>query len=230
MATTKKAAGLEPDSTELLVKVCGMRDQENIAALARLQPDFIGFIFYEKSTRYAGKSLSVDYVHKLPANVKKIGVFVNEALQTILETAQKYTLQAVQLHGEELPEQCKQLRKQGYMVLKAFAVDDNFNFQIVEAYEGTCDYYLFDTKGKHYGGNGVTFDWSILNQYQLATPFFLSGGLDLEHKATIKAHRWPQFRGIDLNSRFEISPGLKDIAKLEQMIEACRTIKPMADK
>ncbi|CAA9249538.1 MAG: Phosphoribosylanthranilate isomerase [uncultured Adhaeribacter sp.] len=230
MAIPNKSTASATKATDLLIKVCGMRDQENIVALTSLQPDFIGFIFYSESKRYAGKSLKAEEIKQLPDTIKKVGVFVNEPLKNILKIARQYTLQAIQLHGDELPEQCRQIREQGYIVLKAFALDEHFDFNILAAYEGTCDFYLFDTKGPQYGGNGLTFNWELLNKYTLPTPFFLSGGLDLEHEATIKAGRWPQLKGIDLNSRFEVSPGLKDIDKVGQMLEACRYVKPMVNK
>ncbi|MDQ4140612.1 MAG: phosphoribosylanthranilate isomerase [Bacteroidota bacterium] len=211
-----------PSTTALQIKVCGMRDQENISELVALQPDYIGFIFYSKSARYAGEKLQAEVAKQLPASVQKVGVFVNELLETILTTAEKFELQAVQLHGDETPALCAQVRQTGLLVLKAFALSDYFDFQILEAYEGTCDYYLFDTKGPQYGGNGQTFNWEILNNYYLKTPFFLSGGLDIEHAPAIKTGRWPLLRGIDINSRFELEPGLKDILKVKQMLTAFR--------
>lgn len=220
MITTKPVDSAAPP--RLLIKVCGMRERENTAALLSLEPDLIGLIFYPKSARFAGEVAEVDYVRQLPAATQKVGVFVNESLENILATAQRYQLQAIQLHGEETPELCAQLRAANYTVLKAFAVDETFDFNQLRAYEGTCDYFLFDTKGPQYGGNGVAFNWNILDRYASATPFFLSGGLDLTHVAAIKAGRWPQLRSLDLNSRFELSPGLKDIPKIAQMMVAVR--------
>ncbi len=215
-------ASLQNVPTTLQVKVCGMREPENIGELVALQPDYIGFIFYRKSSRYAGEKLNPDYTKHLPATVQKVGVFVNESLETILEITKKFGLQAVQLHGNETPALCQQLKQAGFLVLKAFALDDDFDFNGLEAYESTCDYYLFDTKGQQHGGNGFTFNWQILNNYYLETPFFLSGGLDLEHASAIKTSHWPQLRGIDINSRFELEPGLKNISKIKKMLTAFR--------
>ncbi|QNF35735.1 phosphoribosylanthranilate isomerase [Adhaeribacter swui] len=224
------AVSLTNAPTTLQVKVCGMREPENIGDLVALQPDYIGFIFYRKSARYAGEKLNPEYAKHLPATVQKVGVFVNEALETILALTEKYGLQAVQLHGHETPELCRKLKQAGFLVLKAFALDDSFDFTTLEFYEGTCDYYLFDTKGQQHGGNGVTFNWQVLDQYHLNTPFFLSGGLDIEHVAAIKAGRWPQLRGIDINSRFELEPGLKNISKVKKMLTAFRENISIADK
>ncbi len=222
MTTPPVTASIKNKPATLQVKVCGMREPENIGELVALQPDYIGFIFYPKSARYAGEKLNPEYMKHLPATVQKVGVFVNEALKSILATTEKFGLQAVQLHGNETPELCSRLRQAGFLVLKAFALDDDFDFKILESYEGTCDYYLFDTKGQQHGGNGFTFNWQILNNYHLETPFFLSGGLDLEHASIIKAGRWPQLQGIDINSRFELEPGLKNISKVKKMLTAFR--------
>ncbi len=215
-------ASLKNAPTTLQVKVCGMREPENIGELVALQPDYIGFIFYPKSSRYAGQKLNPEYTKHLPATVQKVGVFVNESLENILAVIKKFGLQAVQLHGNETPELCRQLKQDGFLVLKAFALDDDFDFKELKSYEDTCDYFLFDTKGQQHGGNGFTFNWQILDNYHLETPFFLSGGLDLEHVPTIKASRWPQLQGIDINSRFELEPGLKNISKVKKMLTAFR--------
>ena len=116
----------------------------------------------------------------------KVGVFVNESFERIIEITGQYHLHAVQLHGEESPDICKELLEAGLTVLKAFALDDDFNFNNLIPYEGSCHFFLFDTKGQQYGGNGTTFNWSILDNYTGSTPFFLSGGLDLEHAPAIK--------------------------------------------
>ena len=208
----------------LLLKVCGMRDKGNILDLMQLQPDWLGFIFYAKSVRYAEDVMVADDVKALPATIKKVGVFVNENFEAIREKIEKYQLDAVQLHGEELPALCRQLTNTGnIMVIKAFSVDDAFDFAKLAPYEGSCDYYLFDTKGKQYGGNGTTFNWNILQNYTGQTPFFLSGGIDLEHATEIKRLELPLLKGIDINSRFELSPGLKDIKKVKTFIEQVRS-------
>ena len=206
----------------LQLKVCGMRQQQNIKEILALQPDYLGFIFYPKSSRFVGAELSPEILNLIPAGTRKVGVFVNESLENMLAIVKKYNLDAVQLHGEESPELCRELGTAGLIVLKAFSVDDAFDFKILKAYEGTCDYYLFDTKGKEYGGNGVRFNWEILRNYNGQTPFFLSGGIDLEHAAQINALDLPLLAGIDINSRFEISPALKDSTKVQAFFQQIR--------
>ena len=198
----------------LLRKVCGMRAPENIRALLELQPDFLGFIFYPRSARFVGEELDVNLLQHFPQNTRKVGVFVNAAQEAILAAVRRYGLEAVQLHGEESPELCRQLKEQGLLVFKAFSVDDDFDFEKLAAYESSCDFYLFDTKGRQYGGNGTTFNWEVLKRYRFQTPFFLSGGIDLEHAEQIKTLSLPALKGIDINSRFETEPALKDVNKV----------------
>jgi phosphoribosylanthranilate isomerase len=198
----------------LLRKVCGMRAPENIQALLELQPDFLGFIFYPRSARYVGEELDVNLLQRFPEKTRKVGVFVNEDQEAILAAVDKYGLEAVQLHGEESPDLCRQLKEQGLLVFKAFSVDDDFDFEKLRSYEGTCDFYLFDTKGQQYGGNGTTFNWDVLQRYPFPTPFFLSGGIDLEHAEQISTLSLPALKGIDINSRFETGPALKDVDKV----------------
>jgi phosphoribosylanthranilate isomerase len=202
-----------------------MRNQDNIKELLTLHPDCIGFIFYAKSARFVGEELAADYLLSIPAETQKVGVFVNENQESILAIVQKYRLNVVQLHGEEPPELCRQLKKADLMVWKAFALDENFNFSEIAAYEGTCDFYLFDTKGQQYGGNGTTFNWDILENYTLATPFFLSGGIDLDHVPEIKKLKLQKLKGIDINSRFEKSPALKDNAKIAAFFKQLRQVE-----
>ncbi|GEO04676.1 N-(5'-phosphoribosyl)anthranilate isomerase [Adhaeribacter aerolatus] len=215
MGAAANSENIKLRQNALLLKVCGMRQPENIQEILALKPDYLGFIFYPKSTRFVGDEIPADSLKNMPATTCKVGVFVNETYETIRQTAEKYKLEAVQLHGEELPELCQQLKETGLLVLKAFSVDDAFAFETLEAYEGTCDYYLFDTKGNDYGGNGVRFNWDILKNYQGETPFFLSGGIDLAHVDQIKRLELPLLKGIDINSRFELSPALKDSAKVQ---------------
>ncbi|MGV3586400.1 MAG: phosphoribosylanthranilate isomerase [Adhaeribacter sp.] len=206
----------------LHLKVCGMRQAENIEAILALKPDYLGFIFYPKSSRFVGEELPAETLNQIPANTRKVGVFVNESVANILEKVKKYKLDAVQLHGEESPATCQELKNFGLIVLKAFSVDDAFDFNRLKPYEGTCHYYLLDTKGKEYGGNGVRFNWEILKNYIGETPFFLSGGIDLEHAAQINALELPLLKGIDINSRFEITPALKDSNKVAAFFKQIR--------
>jgi phosphoribosylanthranilate isomerase len=206
----------------LMLKVCGMREPDNIAEIVQLQPQWLGFIFYAQSARYVGSELDTNYLKSLPAGIKKVGVFVNEAVETMREVVEKYNLQAVQLHGEESPAVCQKLKNTGITVLKAFPVDDAFDFNSLVPYDGTCNYFLFDTKGPQYGGNGATFNWEILKNYAGKTPFFLSGGISPEHAAEIKKLDLPLLAGLDINSRFELRPALKDVPKVTAFIEQIR--------
>jgi phosphoribosylanthranilate isomerase len=214
------------------LKICGMKYQENILEVAELQPDYLGFIFYEKSPRYFD-----GVIPKLQDNIKKVGVFVDEKLDDLILKAHKYKLYAVQLHGNESVEYCKTLRRielysitenqtkkkwQGseIKIIKVFSIDDMFNFNQLEPYESVCDYYLFDTKGKLPGGNGYTFNWDVLKKYPSSKPYFLSGGIGLNEIETLKEFlKMPESQycyAIDINSQFEVEAGLKDIEKLKK--------------
>ena len=210
------------DREGLLLKICGMKYQDNIEQVAAIQPDYLGFIFYEKSAR----NFNANNIPQLPKSIKKTGVFVDADLDFVIGKINKHNLQAVQLHGKESPEYCDALRPSERVstphpieIIKVFSIKDEFDFSVLKPYEGIIDYFLFDTKGKLPGGNGYTFDWSVLNDYPSTTPFFLSGGLGLNEVGDIK-----QFRNskaskycyvLDVNSKFEIEPGLKNIKLLE---------------
>lgn len=199
-----------------------MKFPENIRSVADLQPDFMGFIFYPKSPRYA-EPLDFDTLNSLPKSIKKIGVFVNLDLEDILTIVFKYNLDGVQLHGSENVEICRKLKDTGLLVLKAFPIADAYNFNVTKTYEGACDYFLFDTKTEAYGGSGVKFDWSILNEYKGETPFLLSGGIAADDAEAILKIEHPKFTGIDLNSKFEVSPGLKNVEVLSGFLKEIRT-------
>ncbi len=241
------------------LKVCGMKYQDNIEQVAALQPDYLGFIFYEKSAR------NFDLVHipEIPNSIKKTGVFVNEELEIVIEKIKSHNLQAVQLHGEESPEYCLKLKRhyeecqfessreqndevissietdcntstslstgsfekksrndENLEIIKVFSIKDEFNFEVLKPYEAVCDYFLFDTKGKLPGGNGYTFDWNVLNNYPSTKSFFLSGGIGLEEvdklQEFIKSPASKFCYAIDVNSKFEIEPGLKNIELLQE--------------
>ncbi|MCJ8211099.1 phosphoribosylanthranilate isomerase [Mucilaginibacter sp. RS28] len=196
------------------IKVCGLKETENIKAVAALQPDYIGFIFYPRSPRY-NPELSAEALKSLPLNIKKVGVFVNAGTEDVKEKIAQYGLDVVQLHGSESPEECAVLKSEAE-VWKAFGVDENFDFANLEAYKGAVDYFLFDTKTKEHGGSGRIFDWNILENYRLDVPFFLSGGLSPENIKNVKELKHPQFFGVDLNSRFETEPGIKNTEQLKQ--------------
>jgi phosphoribosylanthranilate isomerase len=196
------------------IKVCGLKHPENIEAVAALQPDYMGFIFYGKSPRYMA-GLPVDALRAIPASIQKTGVFVNESAENIEKLVAEYGFDAIQLHGDESPEFCAAFKGR-VTVIKAFGLNEDFDFEQLKDYANNVDLFLFDTKTKEYGGSGKTFDWKILDQYKLEVPFFLSGGIGPENIAEVKNITHPQFYGVDLNSRFEIEPGLKNIEKLQQ--------------
>jgi len=198
-----------------------MKSQKNIQAVAALKPDFMGFIFYPKSPRFA-EPLDVAALNALPSTIKKIGVFVNENLENILTICYKYKLDGVQLHGTELMEMCNELKKVGYIVIKAFPIAEAYNFKVTKAYEGVCDYFLFDTKTDAYGGSGLKFNWKMLDEYVGDTPFLLSGGIAADDAEDIRKIEHPKFAGIDLNSKFEISPGLKNVELLRTFLKELR--------
>jgi len=209
------------------IKICGMKYPENIKLVAGLQPNFMGFIFYPKSPRYA-EPLNVDSLKSIPKSIKKIGVFVNETEENILTTVYKYELDGVQLHGVELVEMCKELRDTGLIVIKAFPIAEAYNFIVTKTYEGACDYFLFDTKTEAFGGSGVKFDWSILNEYKGETSFLLSGGIAPDDAEAILKIEHPKFVGIDLNSKFELKPGEKNVELLGEFIKEIK--QPLTPK
>ncbi|WP_100616217.1 phosphoribosylanthranilate isomerase [Confluentibacter citreus] len=198
------------------LKVCGMKYQENIEHVAALQPDYLGFIFHEKSIRHFGEN----HMPQIPHTIKKTGVFVDAELQDVIDKINFYHLHAAQLHGHESPEYCEKLKTYNIEIIKAFSMDANFNFDDLKPYETVCDYFLFDTKGKLPGGNGYTFDWTILNKYPSKKPFFLSGGIGLNEVENLLSFlEKPESKycyAIDVNSKFEIEAGLKDIEKLKE--------------
>lgn len=210
------------EEKNLLIKVCGMRDAQNISRLAQLAPDYMGFIFYPRSPRYAA-FMDKSVLAQLPPSIKKVGVFVNESSEEMRRTARDFSLDVLQLHGGETPIQCLQLREEDYTIFKAFSIAEAADFEILADYEGCCDYYLFDTKTSAHGGSGQKFDWSLLDKYQGETPFFLSGGIDLTDVDEIENITHPRLAGVDLNSRFELQAGLKDMEKLKQFIEKIRS-------
>ena len=193
------------------LKVCGMRELENISALSELDPNYIGFIFWSESSRFVDKKTP-----PLDKKIIKTGVFVDATFDYILTKIKDHQLDAVQLHGQESCSYCKVIKDYGLKVIKSFSIKNTFDFNTLEDYENSCDYYLFDTKGKLPGGNGFTFDWKILNEYPSQKPFFLSGGIGVDNLNEIKKlvkTKLP-IHAIDVNSKFEISPAKKDIDKL----------------
>ena len=194
---------------KMKLKVCGMRDSDNIRELMEVKPDFMGMIFYPKSSRY------VEELPQTDLDVATVGVFVNESTEVIQEKSKKFGFEMVQLHGSESVEQVEELKHLGFTVIKVFGVMDQLPLEEMKPYESTVDYFLFDTKTSQHGGSGQKFDWSILESYDLDKPFFLSGGIDLEDLESIKALNIPQLYAVDINSRFERAPAVKDIQKIK---------------
>ena len=190
-----------------------MRETENIEALAALTPDYMGFIFWAPSSRFVEGTTPT-----LPQHIKKTGVFVDATIDYIETIIKEHQLQAVQLHGKETPEYCSYVQSLGVEVIKAFSIKDHFDFTSLTPYESSCDFFLFDTKGELPGGNGYGFDWSLLTNYPSQKPFFLSGGIGLEHTPQIKAllNTDLPLYAIDVNSKFELAPARKNMDALTQ--------------
>lgn len=204
------------------IKVCGLKYSENINSVAALSPDFMGFICYSRSARFIGE-LDEDILALLPDHILKTGVFVNASIERVNKTINKYDFEAVQLHGVESPEYCALLRSK-VIVIKAFGVDEEFDFGRLDAYVNKADFFLFDTKTPAHGGSGLSFNWSVLNQYTGETPFFLSGGLSLDNLHEVSNIKHPMLHGVDLNSRFESAPAIKDIDKLTKAFNTIKNI------
>ena len=195
------------------IKVCGMREEDNIREVEKLGVDMIGFIFYPKSPRYVKEVPAY-----LPEKAMRTGVFVNEDIDVIETHMDKFSLDFIQLHGNESPEFCRKLTNKGVRIIKAFSIANDEDLQSVNQYEGICRYFLFDTKCEQYGGSGNKFDWNVLHDYKGNTPFFLSGGISVESTEAIKNFSHPKFSGIDINSCFEVCPGKKDIKMIEEFL------------
>ena len=191
------------------IKICGLKFKSNILGLSLLEPEYMGFIFWEKSKRFViGSTPNLSQT-----KIKKTGVFVNAEFEKIKNKVLVHKLKAIQLHGLESPEFCEKIKGLGVEIIKAFSVDENFSFNILEKYEFCSDYFLFDTKGKHPGGNGISFDWKVLRNYKYEKKFFLSGGIGIESIDAIKKIKnlgLPLFC-VDINSKFELNPGKKNI-------------------
>lgn len=202
------------------IKVCGMKYQDNIADVLALAPDYMGLIFFPGSKRYV-ESLDADWVSSL-AGTKKAGVFVNAELGKICDRIGRFGLQAVQLHGQESPDECLEVRATGVETIKAFGISEGFDWNRLADYVDTVDYFLFDTKTADHGGSGRTFDWELLWQYTLDKPYFLSGGLELDNLRQALALGDERLYALDINSKFESQPGLKDITLLKKAFQTIR--------
>ena len=200
----------------MIVKVCGMREAENIRAVEALGVDWMGFIFWEHSSRNVGQRPAY-----LPEKAKRVGVFVDAPLYVVCQHVEAFGLDVVQLHGSESPTYLRDLRSScdaRLLIVKAFSIATRDDLLQTSLYEGLADYFLFDTKAQLVGGNGRKFDWSVLAHYDGSTPFLLSGGIGPDDASRLSAFSHPRLAGIDLNSRFEISPALKNVELLKQFL------------
>lgn len=199
------------------LKVCGMKIPSNIEQVSELRPDYMGFIFYKKSPRYF-----TGEIPRIFKSIKKVGVFVNADIEEVLVKIKNHDLQYIQLHGDESVEYCNKLNLHlnEESIIKVFSIDEDFDFRSIEPFEDCCEYYLFDTKGKLPGGNGYAFNWKILESYPSIKPYFLSGGIGLdsteELNIFINSSASKYCEVIDVNSKFEVEPGFKDLADLNE--------------
>lgn len=215
-----------------------MKDPENIKGLLERAPDLMGLIFYQKSKRYVGDVFPNPFSKSEYPRVEKVGVFVNHSIDFIFSQVRRYELDYIQLHGDESADFCAHIKSpllrgarhipNSCKTIKAFAVGQDFNFQVLEPYLKEVDYFLFDTKGKDYGGNGVSFDWGILKNYPFDIPFLMSGGIGPDNLGALmdflQENQLPVF-GIDVNSKFELSPGLKNLSSIQEMLQKLKPLR-----
>jgi phosphoribosylanthranilate isomerase len=204
------------------IKVCGMKDPSNVKDIVEAKPDFMGFIFYPHSTRYVGAEPDSSIFNNVPSGITRVGVFVDEAVDKILELVIRSGLEMVQLHGNESPEFCSYLRSSGLIITKVFNISENFNFKLTIPYVSVCDYFLFDTKTEIAGGSGKKFNWHILNKYNLEKPFFLSGGIGVGDTGILKTIENRGLFAADINSCFETSPGIKNAKMVKTFIDGIK--------
>jgi len=198
------------------LKVCGMKYPGNVNAVAALSPDYMGFIFYKPSKRYCAETLTPEFVKALPGSIIKTGVFVNESLEEVLRICSEYEFKAIQLHGHETPDFCLSCKKAGLEVIKVFHVGETMDWSILQPYKKVADYFLFDTKTPEYGGSGNRFNWEILKEYDNEIPLFLSGGVDESILIELNTLQTVNICAFDVNSRFELEPGLKDVERIKK--------------
>lgn len=202
---------------KIKIKICGMKFPNNIIEIAALRPDYLGFIFYDNSPRYV-----TDKLPEINSKIQKVGVFVNADYSEIILKANEYQLDFIQLHGEESPEFCQKIESNSLKVIKSFNIDNKFNFNTLNYYNESCSYFLFDTKGDYYGGNGKLFNWQLLENYHLSKPYFLSGGIGVENSNEIQEFFKNNYSknciAIDCNSKLEASPGFKSKEKVEKLL------------
>lgn len=196
------------------LKICGITERCDIPEIVGLNPDFLGFIFYSASPRSIANKMERIPFDLIPKHINKVAVFVNESTTAIAKIVEKYGFSYIQLHGNEKPEQCKEIQKFA-SVIKAFGISDTLPSNI-DFYQDYCNYFLFDTKGENYGGNGLAFDHSVLSDYKLSVPFFLSGGIGPKDSGYLNQLNHSMYYAVDINSKFETAPGIKDISKIKQ--------------
>ncbi len=209
----------------LKIKICGMKDPANIAEVSRLSPDFMGFIYFRGSRRFAGE-LSPGTIAGLPDGINRVGVFVNHPAGEALSVCRRMGFRSIQLHGAEPPDYCREMGDGGLQVIKAFNIGEGTEFSRLHAYVDYCDLFLFDTAGPGFGGTGRKFDWDRLGEYELDKPFFLSGGIGPPDVRNILGLEHPMLYGVDLNSGFETGPGLKDANLLLAFMKEIRSANP----
>jgi phosphoribosylanthranilate isomerase len=203
---------------KIKLKICGLRSPENIRETLRFKPDFIGFIFYPRSPRYVGDQIRWIKNLETGNNIQKVGVFVNAPVEIIMEMAAEAGIEYLQLHGGESPDYCRMLKEKGFHMIKVFSVKEGLPFREMKAYVRTVDYFLFDTGGKYLGGNGIAFDWSLLEKYPYEVPFFLSGGIGSDNIGHVRYLHHPMLYAVDVNSKLESKPGFKDTGLLEKFM------------
>ncbi len=199
-----------------------MRDRLNIMAVTEAGPDFLGFVFYPGSPRFVGRDIDPVRLREAAGEMVTVGVFVNESPEHMVDVARSYGLNLLQLHGAEPVSSCEALKNAGFGVIKAFGLDESFDFGKLTPFIPVCDYMLFDTQSKHHGGAGKKFNWDVLSRYTFDTPFFLSGGIAPGDAGAIREITHPAFYGVDINSRFETAPGIKNIKQVTSFIKAVK--------
>lgn len=205
------------------VKVCGMNDPENVLDINVARPDYLGFIFYPESKRYVGGHPDKSLFSNVKPPIMRVGVFVNETTEKICELADMASLDLIQLHGDESPGYCNDLKSTGLKIIKVFHIGYDFDFELLKPYLRYCDYFLFDTYSVEYGGTGKKFNWDKLKDYNLNMPFFLSGGIGLQDTEVLTSLEHPDLFAVDINSRFEIVPGKKNIPEVKLFIDNIKT-------
>lgn len=206
----------------LKIKVCGMTNRANVEEICRLGPDYLGFIFYSRSVRYVGSNPDPGLFSDVPQSISKTAVFVNEYYERMIDITGKYGIDVIQLHGMESPETCNALRIHGKKVIKVFPGDQLENIKLLNNYTNAADYFLFDTPVLSYGGSGRKFDWSVLAGLKSNVKFFLSGGITVHDVEQLRSINIPALYAADINSRFEVSEGIKDPELVGKFIKALR--------